>query len=501
MIQRPIDRRDFLSSVAAAGAVGVLGHGRSVARQAEFPATLAEAAALVKARRVAPTALVEECLARIKEWQPRINAFITLTPDRALADARAAEAEISRGRYRGPLHGIPIALKDNIDTAGIRTTAASAVFADRVPTEDAEVVRRLSEAGAVLLGKLNMDEFANGGFSVKSYWGPVHNPWKLDREAGGSSGGSAAALAAGLCFGALGTDTGGSIRVPAAHCGITGFKPTYGRVSNRGVIPLSWSYDHTGPMARSVEDVALMLQVLAGYDSEDPASVDRPVPDYAAALKIPVSGLRVGIPRNFFYDVLEADVRDAVEAAVETVRPMVKSLTDVVLPRALDLSDASGVEFYTYHKEMLERTPGLYQPDTRKSLLGAANISAAAYVRAHRMLEQRRKEIARVFETVDVLLAPTVKYVPKPIKYWEEQLEADKPARPFVWNTWLFNTFGLPAMSVPCGFSREGLPIGAMFAGGPFAEEKVIGLAHAYQRATNWHRRHPPVPAPEPDRR
>jgi aspartyl-tRNA(Asn)/glutamyl-tRNA(Gln) amidotransferase subunit A len=497
-----MNRRDFTSSLAAAVTAS------RVRPRLLFPQsqnltslTLAEAAAQVQARRVTPTALVEACLARIKEWQPHLNAFITITDDRARRDAKAAETEIARGRYRGPLHGIPIALKDNIDTAGIRTTAASAVFADRVPAEDSEVTKRLVEAGAVLLGKLNMDEFANGGSSVKSFWGPVHNPWKLDREAGGSSGGSAAAVSAQLCYAALGTDTGGSIRVPSAHCSIVGLKPTFGRVSNRGVIPLSWSYDHTGPMCRTVEDAAIVLQVIAGYDPGDPVSVNLPVPNYPAALGLPTAGLRVGLPRNLFYDVLEAEVRSAVDAAVETIRPMVKSLTDVVLPPVLDLADAGGAEFYAYHKDMLERAGGMYQPSTRKGLQAAATISGASYILAHRMLEERRKEVAKVFENVDVLVTPTVKYAPKTIKYWEELLDVEKPMPPFVWNTWLFNIFGLPAMSVPCGFTSAGLPVGVMFAAGPFQEEKVITLGQAYQRSTNWHRRRPELVLTEPDRK
>jgi aspartyl-tRNA(Asn)/glutamyl-tRNA(Gln) amidotransferase subunit A len=500
MADRTIDRRDFVHSLAAASAAIAVrpGIGRWL-DQDPTGLTLAEAAAQIKANRVTPTALVQACLARIKQWQPHVNAFITITDERALAEAKIADGEISRGRYRGPLHGIPIALKDNIDTAGVRTTAASAVFADRVPSQDAEVVRRLKDAGAIVLGKLNMDEFANGGSSVKSYWGPVHNPWNLAHEAGGSSGGSAAAVAARLCFGALGTDTGGSIRVPSAHCGVTGMKPTYGRVSNRGVIPLCWSYDHTGPIARTVEDVSLLLQVIAGYDAADPASVNVPVPAYAPALTARTSDLRVGIPRNFFYDVLDSDVRSAVEAAVEAIRPMVKSIADVILPPVLDLQDAGSAEFYAVHKDILERAGGLYQPNTRKSLEGAAKVSGASYVLARRMLEERRKEVARVFETVDVLVTPTVKYAPKTIKYWQEQLEVEKPLPPMVWNTWIFNTFGLPAMSVPCGFTGTGLPIGAMFVGGPFGEEKVLALGSAYQRSTDWHRRQPELP-PEADR-
>src|SRR6185369_9120124 len=258
--------------------------------------SLSAAGALLRRKAVSPVELTRACLARIERLNPVVNTFITVTAEQALRQARDAEAEIHKGNWRGPLHGVPIALKDLIDTAGVRTTAGSELFKDRVPQEDAEVVRRLNAAGAVMLGKLNMHEFAYGATSVPTFYGAVHNPWKTDRIAGGSSGGSAAAVAAGLCFGALGSDTGGSIRQPSAYCGITGLKPTYGRVSTRGAIPLSWSLDHVGPMCRSVEDAALLLQVIAGYDPLEASSVDAPVPDYSKALKTKVAGMRLGIP-------------------------------------------------------------------------------------------------------------------------------------------------------------------------------------------------------------
>src|SRR5204862_978527 len=245
--------------------------------------------------------LTQACLNRIDKYNPSINAFITITRDQALAAARDMEAEQKSGKWRGPLHGIPIALKDNIDTAGIRTTAASGVFKDRVPTEDAEAVVRLKKAGAVLLGKLNLHEFALGGTSAVTFFGPVHNPWALDHVPGGSSGGSAAAIAADLCIGTLGTDTGGSIRIPASYCGIVGFKPTYGRVSNRGVIPLSWTLDHVGPMCKTVEDAALLLGAIAGFDGLEPTSVDVPVPDYGRALGTRVAPLRLGVPHTWVF--------------------------------------------------------------------------------------------------------------------------------------------------------------------------------------------------------
>src|SRR6516162_6730275 len=256
--------------------------------------TLTKASELVRRKTVSPVELTQACLKRIEQYHPLVNAFITISGESALATARSRESEAQKGKWRGPLHGIPIALKDNIDTAGIRTTGASELFKERVPAEDAEVARRLKDAGAILLGKLNMHEFAYGATSAVSYFGPVHNPWALDRVSGGSSGGSAAAIATGLCFGTLGTDTGGSIRIPSSHCGVVGLMPTYGRVSNRGVIPMAWTLDHVGPICKTVEDAALMQGVIAGYDEMDPTTVDAPVPEYTKALKMPISKLRLG---------------------------------------------------------------------------------------------------------------------------------------------------------------------------------------------------------------
>ena len=336
-------RRWFLRSGLAAGVVVL--RGASPAQQNQprnvvtsdsardlTGLTLREASELVRTKAVSPVELTRACLQRIERLNPSLNAFITVTAEKALAQAHAAEAEVGRGQWRGPLHGIPIALKDNIDTAGIRTTAASAVLADRIPNQDAEVVRRLKAAGAVVLGKLNMHEFAYGGSSVASYFGAVHNPWSAAHIAGGSSGGSSCALAARLCYGALGSDTGGSIRMPAAYCGIAGLKPTYGRVSIRGVIPISWSLDHVGPMARSVADIAFLLQAIAGYDQEDPTTVDTPVPDYTAALRIDTSSMRLGVPRRVFFENLHPEIESATTEALSVLRRLTARLQDIELP-------------------------------------------------------------------------------------------------------------------------------------------------------------------------
>jgi len=294
--------------------------------------TLAGAADRVHKRAISPVELVRACLQRIEQLNPRLNAYITVTAEAALAQARDLEADMKRGRWRGPLHGIPIALKDNIDTAGVRTTAASELFKDRIPSADAEVVRRLKSAGAIVLGKTNLHEFAYGGTSSISYFGPVHNPWALDRIPGGSSGGSAAATAAGLCFASLGTDTAASVRAPASFCGIVGFKPTYGRVSNRGVVPLSWTLDHVGPLCRTVEDAAMVLTAIAGYDAADPTSADKPVPAYRRAIHAPVSSLRLGVPRTPFFDTLDAEIAKAVEGALEILGKLTVSIREMMLP-------------------------------------------------------------------------------------------------------------------------------------------------------------------------
>src|SRR5712691_8326248 len=305
-----ITRRGFALSVASALAA------RGQGSEDLAALSLTEASSRIRTRSVTPTQLTEACLARIDTYNPKLNAFITVLRQQARAQARELDAEQNSGKLRGPLHGIPIALKDNIDTAGIRTTAASALFDDRVPDADAEVTRRLKAAGAILIGKTNLHEFAMGGTNATSYYGPVRNPWALDRNPGGSSGGSAAAVSADLCFGALGTDTGGSIRIPAAFCGVVGLKPTYGLVSIRGIIPLTLSLDHCGPITRTVEDAALMLNALAGYDKLDIASVEHSKEDYAAAIRQSVSGLRLGIPRAPFFDLADSDVTKAVDEAI-----------------------------------------------------------------------------------------------------------------------------------------------------------------------------------------
>ena len=432
---------------------------------------------------------MEAYLARIRRLDDRLNAFVTVTEERAVERARALEAELAAGRWRGPLHGIPIALKDNIDTAGVLTTAASAVFADRVPDEDAEVVTRLEAAGAIVLGKLNMHEFAYGGTSAFTHTGPVRNPWDIERIPGGSSGGSGAAVAARLCAGALGTDTGGSVRIPAAHCGIAGLKPTYGLASIRGIVPLSVSLDHVGPMCRSVADAALMLQPMAGYDPRGIASIEADVPDYAGALRRRTSAMRLGVPRAFYEDV-DPQVLAAVERALGVLGDLTAGTRDVELP-PLPEARTVGVEAYAYHADLLEERRGLYAESTLARIEGGAGMSAADYAEARYQLTLVRKAVAAVFDDVDVLVTPTLVELPVSIEAaMASPLEATAT---LIRNTAPFNGYGTPAITVPCGFSREGLPIGLQLCGRALGEVDVLALAHAYEQATDWHERTPPL--------
>jgi aspartyl-tRNA(Asn)/glutamyl-tRNA(Gln) amidotransferase subunit A len=451
--------------------------------------TIIELAPRLRRKEISPVELTRDCLRRIEKLNPALNAFITVTAESALAEARTAEIEISRGEWRGPLQGIPIALKDLIDTAGTRTTAASALFQDRVPTEDAEVVRRLRRAGAVILGKNNLHEFAYGGSSLVSFFGDVHNPRNVEHVAGGSSGGSAAAVGAGLCYAAIGTDTAGSIREPAALCGCVGLKPTYGRVSARGVIPLSWSLDHVGPLAASVGDAAMVLQAIAGYDPLDVGSADVPVGDYVSgrfsALGDGAKGLRVGIPRAHFYDDLDTEVRAAVEQAVAVIKSLVAEMRDVTIEMPTDRV-VQNAESYAYHAENVARTPELYQPETLRRIRWGADISAAEYIQRRRELEQERRRAHDFFAAVDLLVTPTTPIPAPAIGDLRKDPAALRPAElTLLRNTRPFNVWGLPTISVPCGFTKGGLPIGLQIAGPHWREDLVLRLASAYEQATN----------------
>lgn len=493
-------RRTFVATtaVAAVGALASVSTEAAGERDTDLTTwSIREAAEQIRRKRISPVDLTNACLARVESLNPALNAFITVTAESALATARTAEAEVQRGEWRGPLHGIPIALKDLFDTTGVRTTAGSGVYKDRIPREDAEVVLKLKAAGAVLLGKTNLHEFAFGGTSAVSEFGAVHNPWDLGHVAGGSSGGSGAAVAAGLCFGALGSDTAASIRQPAAYCGIVGLKPTYGLVSARGVIPLSWTFDHVGPMTRSVADAAIMLQAIAGHDAADPASRPMHVPDYEAGLRGKVSTLRVGVARGFFFDNLDPEIESAVRDALRVVQQLTAGLRDIVLPASTQEELRAAVraaEAYAYHAELLEKHSALYQPETLLRLRAAAEIKTTAYVRGRREVDLTRRTVGKVFEEVDAIVTPTTAVQPPLLSDVSKDVSTSMAlGTRTIRNTSPFNVYGWPAISVPCGFTRAGLPIGLQICGPSSEDSVVLRLAHAYEQATGWHTRRPPV--------
>jgi len=444
--------------------------------------TLTQAAEQIRTRRISPVELTRDCLSRIERLNPILNAFITVTADLALEQARQAEADISVGNWRGPLHGVPVGLKDLLDTAGVRTTAASNQFRDRVPAEDAELVRQLKRAGAVIVGKLNLHEFAFGGSGIVSAFGPVKNPWDAERITGGSSSGSAAAVAAGLCVAAIGTDTAGSVRCPAALCGIVGHRPSVGLLSADGIIPLARSFDTAGPMTRTVRDAAILLDVLA--ESRITASLEESV-----------SPMRVGILRAGFFDDLEPNVAFLIEQALAVIAKLVTKGCNV----QLDLGGHRTIfnaEIYEYHETMVTAHPELYDPRTLPRILHCAGISATDYIRAWRDLAAGRTRALQLFEQVDVLVTPTVP-VAAPLLSELESLGASELRRfemkYLLRNTQPFSLLGWPSVSVPCGFTREGLPVGLQISGKPGADAAVLRLAAAYEQATDWHERVPMI--------
>src|SRR5579864_2043473 len=445
--------------------------------------TLFQASELLRKKQASPLELTRACLERIAQLNPALNAFITMTVDGALEQASRAEAEIQRGEWKGPLHGIPIALKDLVDTSGVPTTAASKLFRERVPQEDAAIVHRLKAAGAVLLGKLNLHEFAYGGSGVIGAFPAARNPRNPELITGGSSSGSAAAVAAEMCYAAVGTDTAGSIRLPAACCGVVGLKPTYGRVSARGVIPLSWSYDHVGPMTRTVRDAALFLQAMAGYDPADLASQDIPVPDYSAASSgQAVSKLRLGIPRAVFYENLDSEVAARLESAISQLASLTAGVREIQVPVDADRTVAT-CESWAYHAKYVASAASLYQPETLRRIRAGQDVTAADYIAKRRELELMRRQAGSIFEKVDLIITPTI---PIPAPSFAELAAHPDQLRPkeltLLRNTRPFNVLGLPAISVPCGATSDGRCIGLQIAGKPWDEVSVLRLAHAFEQ-------------------
>ncbi len=453
-------------------------------------ATIAELGARYRKRDLSPVEVTQALLARIEKLDPILHAFVTLTADSALAEARSAEEALRRSDAR-PLLGIPVAHKDIYLTRGVRTTGGSALLADWIPDEDATCVQRWRAAGTVQLGKLITHEFAFGLQFPGHRFPPAKNPWNLDHIPGGSSSGSGAALAAGLVTGATGSDTGGSIRGPAAFCGIVGLKPTYGRSSRAGVLTLSWTLDHTGPMARTVQDCAFLLQPLAGYDPADPASSRAPVDDYVAPLGRDIRGLKIGVPRAYFLEEVDAEVARAFEEALETLRRLGAEVRDVQIPSLRGAHSFLLIlmaEAYAYHESDIREHPELYGDVLRERILAGALVTASEYTQAQRIRAEICRETAEVLKTVDVLASPT----------------ALKPATPFAQafdpefafpksNMAPFNLTGLPTLALPCGFSASGLPVSFQLSGRPFEEATVLRAGHAYEQATAWHTRRPPV--------
>ena len=497
-------RRLFLGH-AAAGAGLLATHSWAQASGTPLQAlSLTDVATRIRRRELTSTALVRVLLARVDALNPKLNAFITVARESALREAFILDAEAASGHFRGALHGVPLAIKDNIDTAGTRTTAGSLVFDDRVPTDDAFVVAQLRHAGAILLGKTNLHEFAMGGSSATSYFGPVHNPWALDRVPGGSSGGSAAAMIAELAPGAIGTDTGGSIRIPAAWCSVVGLKPTYGLVSLRGIFPLIYSLDHCGPITRSVEDAALLLNAMVGYDKHDVASVEHGPENYVEQMRQPVSGLRLGIAREPFFDRLDKDTAAAIEAAISVLKSLVSSVQNVHLPAtdALNWTAIRAAEVEAVHEDLFRRHASSYSLQTRAVVEGTvrelndpsetAASRAADFVRAGWQLTELRKTIDDAFSGFDLVALPTNRVGPRTIHDELEREEKPSPLEPEnTFNSLAFNLYGIPAISIPCGFTQQGLPVGLMIAGPRFSEGRILALAAAFERATSWHTRRP----------
>jgi aspartyl-tRNA(Asn)/glutamyl-tRNA(Gln) amidotransferase subunit A len=463
-------------------------------------ASVGELARLVAAKAVSPVEVVQAHLDRIAALDGTLKSYITVMGEAALQAAKAAEAAVMAGEALGPLHGVPVGLKDLYCTKGVKTTGGSRILGDWVPAEDATVVTRLQAAGAITLGKLNMHEFAYGPEGINVHYGTSWNPWDraTHRICGGSSSGSGAAVAAGLCPGALGSDTGGSIRIPSSLCGLTGIKPTYGRVSRAGVLPLAWSLDHVGPMCRSAADCALMLGAMAGYDPRDPSTSVLPVPDFAAALTGQVRGLRIGLLRRSFLESAGAPQRQAVEQAVKALETLGASVREVTLEQMRYAAGAAAAvisaESYAYHEPWIKTRAAEYGPDVRERLLVGAFVSGSEYLKGQRVRRLIRDEVDRALAGADVLIAPTLPIAATLVDARAVDIDGQThPVRPsLVRYTRPFNVSGHPAASVPCGFTAEGLPIGMQVIGRPFDEATVLRVADAYQRVTDWHARRPP---------
>jgi aspartyl-tRNA(Asn)/glutamyl-tRNA(Gln) amidotransferase subunit A len=460
--------------------------------------TLAEAARLVRAREVSPVELVEACLARIRAVNDKLAAYISVYEEQARAVAKAAEAMVQAGHWLGPLHGIPVSLKDNVAVRGLATTAGSKILRDWIPDEDATVTARLRQAGAIFVGKTNMHEFAWGGTSANPHYGAVRNPWNPERFPAGSSGGSGAAVAARTCYGAIGTDTGGSIRLPSAINGIVGIRPTYGRVSNAGIIPLAWSMDTAGPMTRTVEDCAIMFNVIAGPDPKDPSCSAAPVVDYTADLGRGVRGIRIGVVPGYFFHHLQRPVHDAVRSALKTFEGLGASVVDVNIENIHGNISAQltieSAEPSSYHQRWLRERPGDYGEDVRTLLEIGEMLLATHYVQAQRYRSLLRSEFLSAFKSVDVFICPTLPFTATPVGAMKVVIEngvEEDMLSAIMQYTGVPSLTGLPSLNVPCGFDQDALPVGMQIIGQPFGEAALFRVGAAFQAATDFHKRAP----------
>ena len=463
-------------------------------------ATMEELSALLGKKKISPVELTRLYLSRIELLNPKLNAFLTVASESALAEARVAERELVRGRRRGSLHGIPIALKDNIYTRNLRTTMGSLILRDFVPSEDATVVRKLRRAGAIVLGKTNLHEFAYGVTSENPHYGPVRNPWKTDRISGGSSGGSAVAVAAGLCAAAIGSDTGGSIRVPSALCGIVGFKPTFGRVSVHGVFPLAASFDHVGPIARTAMDAALILDCMAGQDPLDPTSVARREKDFRPSLK--KKRVRLGRPKEHFWVNMDPEVRRITETAVANFVKSGAEIKDISLPTVSAGVDAANLIAAVEASQLHERAgyfparAGEYGADVRGRLEQGSKVRAVDYVNAQEAMRRAREEVEAALQAVDAIVIPTAAIAAPPIGSERVRVgDLEMPLRSALVDLNRMGNFtGLPAISVPCGLTRDGLPVAVQFVGRRFEDAQVLGIAHRFiENERDWQPKRPPV--------
>ena len=466
--------------------------------------TIEELAPMVQRREVSPVEITQAALAQADRLQPILNSFITILGDQAMDQAREQEAALARGEYRGPLQGIPIGIKDNIATEGIRTTLGSKVLAEHVPEEDAQVVRLCKEAGAIILGKENLEEFAAGATSNNPHYGAVHNPWALDHIPGGSSGGGGANVAAQVTYASLGTDLGGSVRLPGTFCGVVGLKQTFGRVSQRGLMVTSFNGDHIGPMTRSVADSALVLQALAAYDPLDPSTVPVPVPDYSAGLGKGLTGLRMGVPSNHYFEMLDPEVEASARQALAALEELGAETREVSLPSMEyfgALRFAAMADSVVTHEPLIKANREDYGPDVLYRTLAGQFVLGRDYSKAMKVQRIIKEEHARVLQDVDFLVMPTAPFAAPPIL--DEFITVDGvrhkvrgPGSGIISrNTSPMNATGLPAITVPCGFTRAGLPIGLQFVGGPFQEALLFQVAHGYETVSPAQGRRPPVVA------